>query len=243
MVKMYALVRRELSVYFVSPLAYVILTALLLITALAFYFPLEAMNKARVPFSFATTLWILTLVIVLISAFVTARLIAEEKNRGTMETLMTAPISDLQVVFSKYVAAMTFIGYLLLPTLFFLFLVRSYADIDWGAILAGYLGVFLAAGWIVAIGIFISSLCNSQMTAGILTLILSFGLFILNVTGMGGKSESPWLGELLERLDLINYMSDFWMGVVDTRQLVFGFSIIVFFLFLTMVAVGSRRWR
>lgn len=241
MVKLYALVRRELSVYFVSPLAYVILTMMLLVTGFWFYFVLEGMNKGRVAFTFEPTLNLLVWIVILICPFVTARLIAEEKNRGTLETMMTAPISDLQVVLSKYFAAMTFIGYLLLPTLFFVFLVRGYADVDWGAVLTGYLGVFLAAGWIVSIGLFISALCNSQMTAGILTLLLAMGLLILNL--VRGMIDVEWLQEFMVKINLVNYMSDFMLGILDTRQLVLGLSITAFFLFQTMIVVGSRRWR
>lgn len=238
--KMLALVRRELGVYFVSPMAYVILTALLLVTGVWFYFNVKVFNDARVPFSFAPTLQLLVWLILFICPWVTSRLIAEEKNRGTIETLMTAPVTDLHVVISKYVAAMLFVTYLLLPSIFFVFLVMRYADIDWGAVATGYFGVLCAAAWIMSVGLLISSLCSSQVTAGILSLLVALALLLVNFVPQGLPDGT--LRSVLQAVNLVDYLADFQKGVVDTRQLALSGSMVVFFLFLSYLAVGSRRW-
>ncbi|MBI2900838.1 MAG: ABC transporter permease subunit [Planctomycetes bacterium] len=240
--RMWALVRRELAVYFVSPMAYVILTGMLFVLGGMFYSNVQLYNSNRVPFTFTPTLTLLVWIIVFICPWVTARLIAEEKNRGTIETLMTAPVRDVEVVLSKYVAAMGFIAYLLVPTLFLVLLMTNYADVDWGAVLTGYAGVLCAAAWIVAIGTFVSSLCNSQVTAGILTLLVAFGLMLVNVIPQF-LPEGNWLRATLLAINLVDYMGDFLKGVVDTRQVALAASMVVFFLFQTVIVVGSRRWR
>lgn len=240
--RVFALVRRELSVYFVSPLAYVILTGMLFVSGFFFYSSVVRFNTGRVPFSFELTLQVLVWIIIFICPWVTARLIAEEKNRGTLEVLMTAPVREIEVVLAKYVAAMSFLAYLLAPSLFFVLLISGHADVDWGAILTGYLGVFLAASWVVAIGIFISSLCSSQMTAGILTLLTAFALFMVSFAPQL-LDEGSWLRDVLQAVNMVDYTSDFLKGIVDSRQLAFGGGMIAFFLFETVVVLGSRRWR
>ncbi len=238
----HALIRRELAVYFVSPMAYVILTAMLFVCGFMFTTNVKIYNEARVPFTFFPTLNLMVWLIVFICPWITARLVAEEKNRGTIETLMTAPVREIQVVLAKYVAAMAFIVYLLLPSLFYVFLVMRYADVDWGAVATGYVGVLCAGGWIVAAGLFISSLCNSQMTAGVLTLLLALGLSLVNFVPQA-LPEGNWLRSFLQAVNLVDYMGDFLKGVLDTRQLTLALSMIVFFLYESVVVVGSRRWR
>jgi ABC-2 type transport system permease protein len=238
-----ALVRRELGVYFYSPIAYVILTGMLFVTGFMFFFGnVKPSNDMRIPFQFDQTLYLLVWIVIFICPWVTARLLAEEKNTGTLETLMTAPVSELQVVLAKFLSAMVFIAYLLLPTLAYVALIYSHADIDLGAIVTGYCGVLLAAAWIVSIGMFISSLCRNQMTAGILTLLASMGLFLIAIIP-SLMPEELWVKEFLEAVNLVRYTEDFLRGVVDSRQLVVGFSVILFFLYQTVVALGSRRWR
>ncbi len=243
MSKFFALIRRELGVYFYSPIAYVILTGLLFVTGFMFYFGnVKPSNDMRFPFQFTQTLYLLIWIIIFVCPWVTARLLAEEKNRGTLETLMTVPVGETQVVLAKFLAAMIFIAYLLLPTLAYVALIASHADIDMGAILTGYAGVLLATGWIVSIGMFISSLCRNQMTAGVLTLLAAMGLFLIAIVP-SLMPEETWIKDFLEAVNLVRYTGDFLQGVIDSRQLVVGFSVMIFFLFQTVIALGSRRWR
>src|SRR5262245_3084487 len=132
-----ALVRRELSVYFVSPMAYIILTAFLVLNGVLFYWVMAEFAAARQPVQFGVMqTWMVNL-LTFITPLVTMRLIAEEKNRGTIETMMTAPIGEWQFVFAKFSAAFCFIAYLLLPTVCYAVLAAKYGTVDAGATAAG----------------------------------------------------------------------------------------------------------
>lgn len=237
-----ALARRELGVYFVSPMAYVILTGLLFVTGLNFYYEVKAFADNRIPISYLGTLSVIVVLVILVCPLVTMRLIAEEKNRGTIELLMTSPVTETQVVLAKYLSALCFLAYLLLPTVGYAILVSRYGDVDWGAVMTGYAGVMLAGGCIFAIGIFISSLCGSQVTAGIVTLLVSIGLLFIGSYAPRLPEGTFWK-DLYNQLYLIGNIQDLLQGVADSRPLLYCASLITFFLFLTVRVLESRRWR
>ena len=162
-----ALLRRELGVYFVSPMAYIILTAMLFVSGLAFNGALQSAAANRLPADYLPTLFFIIWIIVLSSPLITMRLVAEEKNRGTIETLMTAPVSEAQLILAKFSAAVVFLVYLLFLTGFYPIILSMYGDVDLGAVACGYFGAVLAGAMMFSIGIFISSLCPNQITAGI----------------------------------------------------------------------------
>jgi ABC-2 type transport system permease protein len=241
-----ALIRKELGVYFVSPMAYIILTCLMLVFGLIFSSEAgDAADFGR-PFSFGGLFWVTANLMVIVVPLVTMRLIAEEKNRGTIETLMTAPVTEFQVVLAKYVATLIFLLYLLLPTAAHAILVSKYGTLDVTETLTGYLGLFLISSSFLAIGLFVSSLCSSQVTAGVITLIVTFLLLlssrfapqITDRTPLGRTTRS-----VFEALDPFRYFGDFIRGIIDTRPLVYFLSLIVFFLFLSVRALEARRWR
>ena len=237
-----ALVRRELGVYFVSPMAYVILTVMLAIAGYFFVGGMAACAKNRIPVQYEGTLFAIGFVVVLTSALVTMRLIAEEKSKGTLEIILTAPVSDLQFVLAKFAASMVLLVYLLLPTLGYPVIVSSYGPVDAGAVACGYLGVLLIGALLYSIGLFVSSLCTSQVTAGVITMAIALVLMILSVLGFFIPEGSFWR-EVLAYLDLTYNFGDFLKGVVDRTRLVYLLSVVFFFLFLTTRVVGSRRWR
>ncbi len=237
-----ALARRELGVYFVSPMAYIILTALLLISALVFGGSVESFSRERLPFSFEGTLYWMGWLLIVAGPLVTMRLVAEEKSRGTLETLMTAPVTDAQFVLAKFAAAVLFMLYLLVPTAGFVAVISRYGQVDLGAVACGYLGVALAVAATYSIGLFISALCANQITAGVITLVVVLILFFASFFGYGVSAE-PWWREVMEVADLNRSVADFFKGVVDTQRLVYLLSVTCFFLFLTARAVQSRRWR
>ncbi|MBV8880038.1 MAG: ABC transporter permease, partial [Planctomycetaceae bacterium] len=164
-----ALTRRELGVYFVSPMAYIIMTALVFISGLVFLGSIGFAASNQFPVDYSPTLFWIMVVVVVTSALVTMRLIAEEKNRGTLEIILTAPVSDASFVLAKFAAAMVLLGYLLILTVGYLVIITRYGPVDLGAVVCGYLGVFLLGAVLYSIGLFISSLCSSQITAGVIT--------------------------------------------------------------------------
>lgn len=237
-----ALTRRELGVYFVSPMAYIILTALLSIAGGMFYVAMRNAASAALPVDFSQTLAVVVYIVVLTSPLVTMRLIAEEKNKGTLEIILTAPISDAAFVLAKFAAAMVLLAYLLVLTLGYLVIISRYGLIDYGAVACGYFGVFLVGAVIYSIGLFVSSLCGSQVTAGVITLAVALILVMAQMLGSTLAPGTFW-SEVLGYIDIPTNFGDFLRGVVDRTRLVYLASVTVFFLFLTTRVVESRRWR
>ena len=237
-----ALVRRDLGVYFVSPMAYVILTVLLVFSGFVFVSEMGRFAAHRLPVDTAATLSVTCWVVILMSALVTMRLLAEEKARGTLEIMLTAPVTEVQFVLAKFLAALILLVYLLLPTLGYVLIASMYGQVDWGAVACGYLGILLVGAAVYSIGIFVSALSSSQVTAGIVTLVVALLLLILTIAGLALDEKSPWR-RVIETVDLTANFMDFLRGVVDTSRLTYLLSVPVFFLFLTSRAVQSRRWR
>lgn len=237
-----ALVRREMGVYFASPMAYIILTALLFISGFFFVQSVSHASANSIPLSFETTLLGMLMVVALTSALVTMRLIAEEKSTGTLEIILTAPVTEFQFVLAKFVSAMFLLVYLLLPTLGFALLIAPYGAMDWGAILCGYFGILVVGGVAYSAGLFVSSLCTSQITAGMITFAVSMFLLIMGILTAYVPEDSPFL-PFLKIMDLSAAFVDYLRGIVDLGRLTFAVSFMAFFLFVTTRVVESRRWR
>jgi ABC-2 type transport system permease protein len=237
-----ALTRRELGVYFVSPMAYIILTALLFISGRVFVGSMAGFASNQLPVDYRETLYWLVVVVVLTSPLVTMRLIAEEKNKGTLEIILTSPISDAAFVLAKFAAAMVLLVYLLALTVGYIVIISRYGPVDVGAVVCGYLGVLLVGAVLYSIGLLISSLCSSQITAGVLTFSVAVLLIMANMM-MAGLEENSALRPILSYVDLSMNFADFLKGVVDRTRLVYLLSVCGFFLFLTTRVVESRRWR
>lgn len=237
-----ALTRRELGVYFVSPMAYIILTALLLIGGWVFVSSIAYFASNQLAVDYAPTIFCVMLIVVASSALVTMRLIAEEKSKGTLEIILTAPISDVTFVLAKFTAAMVLLAYLLILTVGYLFIISRYGKVDYGAVASGYLGVFILGAVMYSIGLFISSLCSSQITAGVITFSIAVLLAMANLLASQFAETSAWR-PFLAYVDLMLNFGDFLKGVVDRTRLVYLASVVFFFLFLTTRVVESRRWR
>lgn len=238
-----ALARRELGVYFVSPTAYVILTAMLLLSGYVFVGSIVEAATFRVPVNFFMTLSTVSFVVVVSAGLVTMRLIAEEKSRGTLEIALTAPVTEAQFVLGKYAATLVLLVWQLAVTFGFALIISRYGQVDWGAVLCGYFGVLLVGAVIYAIGIFISSLCVSQVTAGMITFVLGLLLLAVQVAAVSEPLQGAWYTPLLRAFALTEHISDFMQGIVDTGRLATLLSVAGYFLFLTVRVVESRRWR
>lgn len=243
---MLALYRRELAVYFVSPLAYIVLTCVMIIFGIFFFVGTGMAASSGAPFAYSEVLSSISGLMVFVAPLFTMRLIAEERSRGTFETLMTAPVTELQVVLAKYAATLTFLLFLLLPTVAHAILVSKYGTFDASEAVAGYIGLFFSTASLFAIGLFISSICSSQVTAGVVSFVIIFMLLLTAIvapaitdqTALGRAARS-----VVETLNPYRNMGDFTRGIIDTRPLVYFLSLIVFFLFLSVRALESRRWR
>lgn len=240
------LTRRELGVYFVSPMAYIIMTGLLLIFGWMFWGEMKRSSEASMPFYFSTLMANVSFIVVFITPIVTMRLLAEEKNRGTLEILMTSPVTELQVVLAKFLAAVLLLVFLLVPTLLHAAIAAKYGTLDAGSLFAQYVGVLLLGAGMFAIGLFVSSLCQSQVTAGVITFVLVFLLVLTTMLVDHIPTVQPWqrvAHDVVETLDPFRYLPDFLRGIVDVRPVTYFLSLVVLFNFLSVRALESRRWR
>jgi ABC-2 type transport system permease protein len=241
-----SLFRREFSAYFLSPIAYVVFTVFLLLTGVFFFSTVDLLTTdgpegIRFPMQSMLGNVFFWLIFLFIPAFLTMRLFAEERSTGTLEMLMTAPLHDWQVVLCKYFAAFAFYLLLWVPTFLYLPLILSADNVRAMPILSSYLGVVLAGAMFLALGLFISNLVRSQIVAAVIT--LAIGL----VFTIGGIWEYD-TGSLLYRLVYFftipfHFRRDFSRGVIDTRHVVLYVTLAVFFIFLTVRSLESRRWR
>jgi ABC-2 type transport system permease protein len=239
--------RRESLAFFVSPIAYVVATVWLLMLGIAFcWFAVLSTqqppggNSNLVQLFFGGS-FLFYLPVLVFSPMLTMRLVAEERTQGTIETLLTAPVSELQIVLGKYLAALGFWVTLWLPTLFYVWIAaRTGEDVlDWGAVGSSYLGVFCMGVHYMAIGLFMSTVARSQIVAAMLTFLVLGGLFFI---GLGTfLSQNDAMRAVFEYVGPWGQMVAFSKGIVDTRYLVFDLSLTVLALYLAVRSMQTNR--
>jgi len=234
---------RELRAYFFSPLAYIVLFFFLAVNGVIFVFLVGQLNDPRsaggppLGYFFRST-WLMLL---LLGPLLTMRLVSEELRSGSIEVLMTAPVTEGEVIAGKFLAALTFYAFLWLPTLAYGAMISAYEKVDWGPIAAGYLGVLLIGSLFLAIGTFASATTRSQLLAAMMTGALIFVLFLLGV--FEEMVNNDVAKKALGYVSLWNHIDEFASGIVDTRRLVFYLSGTLFFLFLAARALEDKKWR
>ncbi|HTR04029.1 MAG TPA: ABC transporter permease [Thermoanaerobaculia bacterium] len=242
MKKLFAIVGREWRAYFLSPLAYVILTAYMFLNGLIFSRIVAFLSVPGGPrerflsLLFTNTFfWIFTLFIVPI---LTMRLLAEERRSGTLEVLLTSPVSEAAVVVGKFLGALGFFLVLWLPSLAFILYIRSKTDVDLGSVAAGYLGIALLGAYFLSIGTFASAVTKNQILAAILAFAMLIPIFSV---GLFESGADPARQSLIGYLNIWDHMDEFARGVVDTRRLVYYLSGTAFFLLLAATVLSSKK--
>lgn len=240
--------KRELFAFFVTPLAWVLITVFLLVQGMHFFLLVDHFSTAGQQISDQTPLQaffgntvLLYLVLFLLVPPMTMRLFAEERRSGTIESLMTAPVSSLGVVLAKYAAVLTTYVAMWVPTVLYLVILRQTGDIDWSVAASAYLGVLLVGGGYLSIGMLMSAITKSQFLALVLTAMLILALFILGV-GEFVTRDGTVMHDICSHVSVWAHMNDFASGVVDSRRLVFYGSLIVLPFFVTVRAVDAWRW-
>jgi ABC-2 type transport system permease protein len=241
-----AVIRRELIATFSSPLAWIVMAAFLLLQGALFVLIVgylsqpgqTSMSILEAFFGGTIFFWFFLVV----APLITMRLVAEERRTGTIEVLLTAPLTEGQVIVGKFVAVLLFYLVLWLPTLIYVLMVKSLAAIDWGAVASSYLGVTLFGALFVSLGLLASTLSRNQIVAAVLAftgLIVLFGLPLLR----GLLMSSSALGAIVDHADLWQQMSDYAKGIVDTRHAVYELSLTLLFLFLSTKSLELAKWR
>jgi ABC-2 type transport system permease protein len=244
------LTRRELGSFFVSLTGYVIIAGAVFVMGLSFVELLALLQGEPTPVP-VTQLYYSTpyfwFILLGATPVITMRLFALEKYSGTFETMMTTPVSDLEVVLAKFTAAIIFYVILWLPSLGAILILRHYINrpeaFDAGLLGSTFLGIFLLGCLFMSLGCFASAMTKSQIVAAMISLTLGFTFFLLSNLP-GHLPVSPgWQTIMLSQLALVDQMNDFARGMVDTRHIVFYVTVTFLFLFLTLRAVESRRWK
>jgi ABC-2 type transport system permease protein len=229
---------REWGTYTSSPVAYVVAAVFLALTGYLFSIILFSSREATLRYVFDN----ISFLLVLISPLITMRLFAEERRNGTMELLLTLPFRESEVVLGKFFASMMLLVMMLLPTLWYaallLFVARNLPDP--GPLAAGYLGLLLQGGALLALGLFASSLTSNQVVAAVIAFTIGISMWLIGAVGsyIGG----PQLAEVLSFLTISERFQDFARGIIDLRSVVFYLSLIAAFLFLTYTSLQTRRW-
>ena len=239
--------KRELFAFFVTPLAWVLITTFVVLQGMHFYLLIDhfagadvASDQTPVQAFFGDTI-LLYLILFLLVPPMTMRLFAEERRSGTIETLMTAPVSAFAVVFAKYLSAVVTYIAMWAPTVLYLLILQRTGTVDWKAAGASYLGVLLVGAGYLSIGLLMSSLTKSQFLALVGTALCVLGLFII---GIGEFIVPPdtTIYVICNYLSVWAQMSDFANGLVDTRHLVLDGTFILVPLFITTRIVDAWRW-
>lgn len=243
------LTRRELGHFFLSFMGYIVIASALFLMGLSFVSLASKLQgeSTVMPVTeifFGFYFWLILLFSVPV---ITMRLFSVEKASGTFETLMTTPVSDLQVVMAKFTAGLLFYMVVWSPLLICILFLRYFTHeptlFDPANIGATYLGIALLGMLYIALGCFASSLTKNQIVAAMVAFAIGFALFALSFLADQLSMRSDWSNETFKAMSIYSQMLDFSRGVIDSRYVVFYVSASAFFLFLTYRVVESRRWK
>jgi len=250
-----AIAHKEIKAYFASPIAYIVIgfSALLF----GYFFVALLLNFDRMSLQAGSgmggpetvnvnqmligPLFMNVAVILLFTLpLVTMRIYSEEKRSGTIELLLTSPLTDVQIVLGKFLGAFVLYAAMLAVTVVHIAFLFLFGDPEWRPVATGYLGVLLMGGCFLSLGLFVSSLTKNQIVAGMITFAVFLLFWIVNwIAAFVG----PTMQGVLNYMSITEHLNDFTLGVLDTKHVVYYVSFIAFSLFLTVRSVDTERWR
>jgi ABC-2 type transport system permease protein len=248
-----AIAGKELRGYFASPIAYIVIGAFALLFGYFFYAGVAFFNRQSMQMAMGqggtmninqmlvTPVFInATVMMLFLLPAITMRTYAEEKRSGTIELLLTSPVTDTEIILGKFLGAMGLYAAMLAVTLIHILLLFWFGNPEWKPIASAYLGMLLMGGCFIAVGLLISSLTKNQIVAGVVTFAVFLMLWVINWIGV---FVGPTAQAILSHLSITDHFDDFSRGVLDTKHLVYYISFISLGLFLTAKSVDSERWR
>jgi len=254
-VKIWAIFKKEMRLYFTSPVAWVVLTIFLFIAGYFFasifsFFSQASIQSAMNPQmgrdlnvtdSVMRPLFSnISVILLLLMPLVTMRLFAEERRAGTIELLLTYPVRDGAVLAGKYLAALGLYALMIGLTVLYPLIVVYFARLEWGPVLTGYLGLLLTGATFIAVGVFASSLTENQIVAAVTT----FGvLLIFWILGWSADYAGGSIGRVLQFLSILEHNDSFSKGVLDTKDVLYYVNFTALALFLTLRSLEARRWK
>ncbi|MBF0545743.1 MAG: ABC transporter permease subunit [Candidatus Riflebacteria bacterium] len=235
--KILAILKKELQIYFFSPIAYIVFSSFLFILGYLFTVGLLASRMA----SLQPLLGNAGFILLLVSPVLTMRLISEERRSNSIELLLTSPISAIEVVIGKFLGCFTIYLVLIFFTLQYPLILSRYSqNLDVGPIYSGYIGLVLLCAAYTSLGLFASALTQNQIIAA----MLSYGgLLIFWIFGFMKYAFDNPFGEFLSKLSLLDKYQDFLKGVVDSGDVIFFMVFTIIWLFLATRVLESERWR
>jgi ABC-2 type transport system permease protein len=250
-----AIAHKEIKAYFASPIAYIVVgfSAVLFgyfFVALLLNFDrmsLQAGSGFGGPESVNVNQMLISpffmnvaVILLFTLPLLTMRTYSEEKRSGTIELLLTSPLTDLQIVLGKFLGAFVLYAAMLAVTVVHIGFLFIFGNPEWRPVLTGYLGVLLMGGCFLSLGLFVSSLTKNQIVAGFITFAVFLMFWIVNwIAGFMG----PTMQAVLNYMSITEHLNDFTIGVLDTKHVVYYLSFIAFSLFLTVRSVDTERWR
>jgi ABC-2 type transport system permease protein len=248
-----AIAGKELRSYFASPMAYIIIGLFALLFGWFFYVYLSVfvqqsqrmmmMGGGNVNVNEQMIRGVLqnaAVIILFVMPMITMRTYSEEKRSGTIELLLTSPVTDLEIILGKFLGAMALFAAMLFVTMIDIAILFRLGNPEWRPVVAGYLGLFLMGGCFIAVGLLISSLTKNQIVAAFITFAVFLMLWVINWMA---DSSGPTGRAILSFLSITDHFDDFTKGIIDTKHVVYYLSFITFGLFLTAKSVDSERWR
>src|SRR3982751_1160359 len=251
-----AIAQKELKSYFASPIAYIVigLWALLygyFFAAILHFFVQQSLQMSQFGMQGPQSMNVnqqlirpllqnVLILILFLMPMVTMRAYSEEKRSGTIELLLTSPLTDVQIILGKFLGAMTLYAAMLSVTLIHMAILFIFANPEWKPIATGYLGLLMMGGCFLSLGLFISSLTKNQIVAAMATFAVFLMLWVINwiSTFVGPTTQT-----VLQYLSLTDHFDDFAKGIIDTKHVIYYLSFMAFGLFLTAKSVDSERWR
>lgn len=253
-----AITGKELRAYFLSPIAWVVvgffalLVGLFYVSILTYFLQasmqmssLAAMGQQQPPLNVNQQLirplfMNISVIALFVVPALTMRTYSEEKRSGTIELLLTSPVTDFQIIVGKFLGAFAIYALMIAVTLVHVVLLFLFGEPEWQSVASGYLGLLLLGGAFLSIGLFISSTTKNQIVAVVMTFSV---LLFLWLVSWFADSASPVMQEVLRQLSIIEHFDDFAKGVIDTKHVVYYLTFIGFGLFLTAKSVDMERWR
>jgi ABC-2 type transport system permease protein len=249
-----AIAHKELKAYFASPIAYVVIGLFALMFGYFYYAllgifieqgmrmmgmqggPTQNVNEQMIRPLFLNT----SVLLLFLLPMITMRTYAEEKRSGTIELLLTAPLTDVQIIIGKFLGAMAVYAAMLAVTFVHVGVLFAFGTPEWIPIATGYLGLLLMGACFISVGLLISSFTRNQIVAGTITFAVFLLLWVINWVG---PLTGPRMSPVLDYMSITSHLDDFTRGVVDTKHVVYYVSFIAFGLFLTARSVDTERWR
>jgi len=249
-----AIAQKELKGYFASPIAYVIIGLFAVVFGFFYYIgvayfiqqsaqmmglqggPSQNVNEQVIRPLFLNA----SVILLFVLPMITMRTYSEEKRTGTIELLLTSPLTDVQIIMGKFLGAMALYAAMLAVTIVHIGVLFALGNPEWKPVVTSYLGLLLMGGSFIAIGLLISSFTRNQIVAVMGTFAVVLLGWIIN---WASTLAGPTGREVLDYLGMTNHLEDFTRGIIDTKHVIYYVSLITFALFLTARSVDSERWR